>query len=71
MLNLERPIAEACQVARNVQEAQRFEEIAPRENSHPKNFWNEDKGFDFDHDIAREQQTSAMTLAGAFPCSSG
>ena len=68
LLNLEKTIAEACQVARNVQEAQRFEEIAARrEPAIQKYFWNEDQGFYFDYDTARGQQNSAMTLAGAFP----
>ena len=68
LLNLERTIAEACQVARNVQENQRFEEIvAHREAAIQKYFWSEEKGFYFDYDIARDQQTNAMTLAGAFP----
>ena len=68
LLNLERTIAEACQVARNAQENHRFEEIvAHREAALQKYFWSEDKGFYFDYDIARDQQTDAMTLAGAFP----
>jgi alpha,alpha-trehalase len=68
LLNLERTIAEACQVARNVQEAQRFEEIAARRAAAiQKYFWNEDQGFYFDYDTARGQRNSAMTIAGAFP----
>ena len=68
LLNLERTIAEACQVARNVQEAQRFEEIAARrEAAIQKYFWNEEKSFYFDYDIAGGQQSSAVTLAGVFP----
>src|SRR4029453_5802022 len=32
-----------------------------------KYFWNEDKGYYFDYDIAPGQQNSAITLAGVFP----
>jgi alpha,alpha-trehalase len=68
LLNLERTIVEACQVARNVQETDRFEKIvARREAAIQKYFWNKDQGFYFDYDFAHGQQTSAMTLAGAFP----
>ena len=68
LLNLERTIAEGCQLASNVQETQRFEESAARrEAAITKYFWNEDQGFYFDYDIAQRQQKSAMTLAGAFP----
>jgi alpha,alpha-trehalase len=68
LLNLERTIAEACQVARNVQGTQRFEEIAARrEAAIQKYFWNEEQGFYLDYDIAHAQQSRAITLAGAFP----
>jgi alpha,alpha-trehalase len=68
LFNLEKTIAEACQVARNVQETQRFEEIAARrEAAIQKYFWNDDEGFYVDYDIARGKQNSAITLAGVFP----
>jgi alpha,alpha-trehalase len=68
LLNLERTIAEACQVARNVSEAQRFEELAARrEAAIEKYFWNEEAGFYFDYDLAQGQQSGALTIAGAFP----
>ena len=67
LLNLERTIAEALQVARNVQETERFEELAAcRETAIQKYLWNEEKGFYFDYEIARGQN-NAMTLAGVFP----
>jgi alpha,alpha-trehalase len=68
LLNLERTIAEACQVARNVSETQRFEETAARrEAAIQKYFWNEEAGFYFDYDVARGEQSGAITIAGAFP----
>ena len=55
-------------MARNVQEIERFEELAAcRETAIQKYFWNEERGFYFDYDIARGQQNKAMTLAGVFP----
>ena len=55
-------------MARNVQETERFEEIAAhREAVIRKYFWNEEKGFYFDYEIARGQQNNAMSLAGVFP----
>ena len=68
LLNLERTIAEACQVARNAQGSQRFEEIAARrEAAIQKYCWNDVQGFYFDYDFVRGQQSRAMTLAGVFP----
>jgi alpha,alpha-trehalase len=68
LLNLERTIAEACQLARNVPESQRFEEIAARRAAAIQTyFWNSAQGFYFDYDIGQGQQSSSMTLAGVFP----
>jgi alpha,alpha-trehalase len=68
LLSVEKTIAEACQVARNAEGAQRFEKIASqREAAIQKYCWNEVRGFYFDYDIAGKQQKGALTLAGVFP----
>lgn len=68
ILNLERTIAQACQVARNTAGSQGFEAVAAsREAAIQKYCWKDAGGFYFDYDTARRQQNSAMTLAGVFP----
>ena len=68
LLNLERTIAEACQVARNSEASERFEKIAAsREAAIQKYCWNDVLGFYFDYDSARRQRKTPMTLAGVFP----
>ena len=68
LLNLERTIAEACQLARNLPEGEQFEGIAAgREAAIQKYLWNELEGFYYDYDIVQGRQSKAMTLAGVFP----
>ena len=68
LLNLERTIAEAHQLAGNPEAAQRYQSTAKRRQAAIQKYcWNAERGFYFDFDFVQGKQKEGMSLAAVFP----
>lgn len=68
LYTLEQTIATAYGVLKQSVFARRFERKAARRAEAIQTYcWNEEKGFYYDYDFVKGEQTSAETLAGVFP----
>jgi alpha,alpha-trehalase len=68
LLNLERTIGEAHQLAGNPEASRRYQSMAERRLAAIQKYcWNAERGFYFDFDFVLGKQKEGMSLAGAFP----
>ncbi|MFC2113092.1 alpha,alpha-trehalase TreF [Bacteroidota bacterium] len=68
MYNLEQTISKAYLLANNIEEADKYSELAiARKQLINKYLWDNNKGYYFDYNLEKEKTSPQFTLAGLFP----